>query len=106
MKNLCVLVKSIHQGIIAPRPATSFRVHLYWSESESDVASNLLHCFQSVHLYCIDNEIKEKIPFRSSINVLKDQRVTHDEAVVNVWVYSHVDSFCVQVDTLKYITVI
>ena len=26
------------------------RAHLYWSESESDVTSNLLHCFQAVYL--------------------------------------------------------
>ena len=50
------------------------RVHLYWSESEreSDVTSNLLHCFQSVCLYCSDKKIKEKnrfrVRFRSSIN--------------------------------------
>ena len=31
------------------------RVHLYYSERESDVAYNLFHCFQSVYLYYSDS---------------------------------------------------
>ena len=43
------------------------KAHLYYSESESDVVSNLLHCFQSVYLYYSDKD-QIKRCFRSSIN--------------------------------------
>ena len=46
------------------------RVYLYYSESKSDIASNLLYCFQSVYLYYRDRSRSEKnrFRFRSSIN--------------------------------------
>ena len=50
-------------------------VHLYESKSESNIATNLLHCFQSVCLYCSDSSSDEDqrknrfgFGFRSSIN--------------------------------------
>ena len=72
--------KFVKKNNFAPSPLSastqhwhSFRVHLYYSESEreSDVASNLLHCFQSVYLYysgSSGDKHQRKNRFRSNIN--------------------------------------
>ena len=36
------------------------RVHLHYSESESDITSDLMHCFQSVCLYYSDKDQRKQ----------------------------------------------